>query len=45
LKQKGQWSSKTAMGRYLHSDDQAKQEAQEKRIKLRAKRAREAAKK
>jgi hypothetical protein len=44
LKQKGQWSSKTAMGHYLHSDDQAKQEAQEKRIRLRAQRARKAAK-
>jgi hypothetical protein len=45
LKQKGQWSSKAAMGHYLHGDDQAKQEAQEKRLKLRAKRARLAAKK
>jgi hypothetical protein len=45
LKQKGQWSSKAAMGRYLHSDDQAKQEAQEKRIKLRVKRAKRTAKK
>jgi hypothetical protein len=45
LKQKGQWSSKAAMGHYLHDDDQAKQEAQEKRLKLRAKRAKQAAKK
>jgi hypothetical protein len=45
LKQKGQWSSKAAMGHYLHGDDQGKQEAQEKRIKLRAKRAKRAAKK
>jgi hypothetical protein len=45
LKHRGQWTTKAAMGRYLHRDDQGKQEAQEKRIKLRAKRARQAAKK
>jgi hypothetical protein len=45
LRQKGQWTTTAAMGRYLHRDDQGKQEAQEKRIKLRAKRARQAAKK
>jgi hypothetical protein len=45
LKKKGQWSSKAAMGHYLHDDDPAKQDAQEKRLKLRAKRARQAAKK
>jgi hypothetical protein len=45
LKQKGQWSSKAAMGHYLHDDDQAKQDAQEKRLKLRAKRAKQSAKK
>jgi hypothetical protein len=45
LKHRGQWKTKAAMGRYLHRDDQGKQEAQEKRIKLRAKRARQAAKK
>jgi hypothetical protein len=45
MKQKGQWTTKAAMGRYLHRDDQGKQEAQEKRIKLREKRAKEAAKK
>jgi hypothetical protein len=45
LRQKGQWTTTAAMGRYLHRDDQGKQEAQEKRIKLRAKRARQAVKK
>ena len=45
LKQKGQWKSPAAMARYLHRDDQGKQEAQERRLKLRAKRAKQAAKK
>jgi hypothetical protein len=45
LRQKGQWTTNAAMGRYLHRDDQGKQEAQEKRLKLRAKRARQAVKK
>jgi hypothetical protein len=39
LRQKGQWTSNAAMGRYLHGNDQGKQEAQEKRIELRARRA------
>jgi hypothetical protein len=32
---KGQWSSTTAMGNYLHDDDAGKQDAQLKRIKRR----------
>jgi hypothetical protein len=35
---KGQWSLTVAMARYLH-DDEAKQDAQMKRIKRRAKQA------
>jgi hypothetical protein len=35
--QKGQWSSTAAMAHYLHDDDEAKQDAQLKRIKRRAK--------
>ena len=37
LMKKGQWSSPKAMVRYIHSDDEAKQDAQTKRIKRRAK--------
>jgi hypothetical protein len=33
--EKGQWSSVTAMANYLHDDDEAKQDAQIKRIKRR----------
>ena len=33
---KGQWSSTAAMAHYLHHDDEAKQDAQMKRIKRRA---------
>jgi hypothetical protein len=33
LKHGGQWTTKAAMGRYLHRDDPGKQEAQEKRIR------------
>ncbi|WP_368507841.1 hypothetical protein [Bradyrhizobium lupini] len=36
---KGQWSSTAAMAHYLHDDDQAKQDAQMKCIKRRAKQA------
>jgi hypothetical protein len=39
LMKKGQWSSTAAMAHYLHDDDQAKQDAQMKRIKRRAKQA------
>jgi hypothetical protein len=42
LMQKGQWSSTTAMANYLHDDDEAKQDAQMKRIKRRAKQAKQA---
>ena len=35
LMQKGQWSSTAAMAHYLHDDDEAKQDAQIKRIKRR----------
>ena len=38
LMEKGQWSSPNAMPRYLHGNDEAKQDAQVKRIKRRAKR-------
>ncbi len=38
LMKKGQWSSPKAMVRYIHSDDEAKQDAQLKRIKRSAKR-------
>jgi hypothetical protein len=38
LQEKGQWSSPKAMAHYLHRDDEAKQDAQLKRIKRRAKR-------
>ena len=37
LMQKGQWSSTAAMAHYLHDDDEAKQDAQIKRIKRRKK--------
>ena len=37
LMKKGQWSSTKAMPRYLHDDDEAKRDAQIKRIKRRAK--------
>jgi hypothetical protein len=42
LMQKGQWSSTAAMAHYLHDDDEAKQDAQMKRIKWRAKLAKQA---
>jgi len=42
LMKKGQWSSTTAMAHYLHHDDEAKQDAQMKRIKRRARQARQA---
>jgi len=42
LMQKGQWSSTAAMAHYLHDDDEAKQDAQMKRIKRRAKLAKQA---
>jgi hypothetical protein len=42
LMQKGQWSSTAAMSHYLHDDDEAKQDAQMKRIKRRAKLAKQA---
>jgi hypothetical protein len=42
LMQKGQWSSTAAMAHYLHDDDEAKQGAQMKRIKRRAKLAKQA---
>ena len=35
LMKKGQWSSTKAMAHYLHHDDEAKQDAQIKRIKRR----------
>jgi hypothetical protein len=38
LKEKGQWSSTKAMGNYLHGNDEAKRDAQLKRIQRRAKR-------
>jgi hypothetical protein len=38
LQEKGQWSSTKAMAHYLHGDDEAKQDAQIKRIKRRSKR-------
>jgi len=37
LMKKGQWSSTKAMAHYLHHDDEAKQDAQIKRIKRRQK--------
>ena len=40
LMKKGQWSSTRAMAHYLHHDDEAKQNAQIKRIKLRKQAAR-----
>jgi hypothetical protein len=43
LMQKGQWSSTAPMAHYLHDDDEAKQNAQMKRIKRRAKLAKQAA--
>ncbi|WP_083633288.1 hypothetical protein [Bradyrhizobium sp. NAS96.2] len=39
LMQKGQWSSTAAMAHYLHDDDEAKQDAQMKRIKRRIRQA------
>lgn len=39
LMKNGQWSSTAAMAHYLHDDDEAKQDAQMKRIKRRAKQA------
>jgi hypothetical protein len=39
LMEKGQWSSPSAMPHYLHGNDEAKQDAQIKRIKRRAKRS------
>ena len=42
LMKKGQWSSTKAMVNYVHNDDEAKQETQLKRIKLRARRDRKA---
>jgi hypothetical protein len=36
LMEKGQWSSVAAMANYLHDDDEAKQDAQMKRIRRRA---------
>jgi hypothetical protein len=41
----GQWSSTAAMGNYLHDDEEGKQEAQIKRIKQRAKSAKQEARK
>jgi len=40
--QEGQWSSTAAVAHYLHNDDEAKQDAQMKRIKRRAKLAKQA---
>ena len=40
LMKKGQWSSTKAMAHYLHHDDEAKQDAQIKRIKRRKQAAR-----
>jgi hypothetical protein len=40
LMKKGQWSSTKAMAHYLHHDDEAKQDAQMKRIKRRKRAAR-----
>jgi hypothetical protein len=45
LMDKGQWSSTAAMTNYLHDDDAGKQDAQLKRIKQRAKGAKQEAKK
>jgi hypothetical protein len=42
LMQKGHWPSTAAMANYLHDDDEAKQEAQMKRIKRGAKLAKQA---
>ena len=42
LMEKGQWSSTKAMAHYLHADDEAKQDAQLKRIKRRAKNVKKA---
>jgi hypothetical protein len=39
---KGQWSSTKAMANYLHDDEEAKQDAQMKRIKRRARQAKQA---
>ncbi len=41
--QKGKWASTAAMAHYLHDDDENKQDAQAKRIKRRAKSAKQAA--
>lgn len=41
LMKKGQWSSTAAMAHYLHDDDEAKQDAQMKRIRRRARQAKE----
>jgi hypothetical protein len=43
LMRKGQWASTAAMAHYLHHDDEAKQDAQTKRIKRRAKSAKQTA--
>jgi hypothetical protein len=42
LMKKGQWSSTKAMVNYLHDDEEAKQDAQMKRIKRRAQQAKQA---
>jgi hypothetical protein len=42
LMQKGQWSSTAAMAHYLHDDDEAKQDAQMKRIRRRARQTEQA---
>ena len=39
LQEKGQWSSPNAMPRYLHGNDEAKQDAQLKRIERRVQKA------
>jgi hypothetical protein len=41
LMQKGQWSSTAAMAHYLHDDDEAKQDAQMKRIRRRARQSKQ----
>jgi hypothetical protein len=42
LMKKGQWSSTRAMANYLHDDEEAKQDAQMKRLKRRARQSKEA---
>ena len=45
LTQKGQWSSTAAMAHYLHDDDEAKQDAQMKRIRRWARQSKQAKRK